>query len=346
MRRHETWHGTLCSVWLVAVLTLAAAPSVAAQDFFAGKTMTMVVGSASGTGYDAYGRAVMRHLVNHLPGKPTGIVQNMPGAGSTRAAAYMSQIAPKDGTTIAILFPGAIAAPLTAPPGKYRYDPRQFNFLGTADSGTRGCSTSLKSKVKTFEDAKKYEATIGSTAPGGSTFDYPTMLNRLTGTKFKVVPGYKSTGSIALAIERGEVDGWCGIEISTYHAVRPNWIANKEVNFLVQLGLEPNEEMTKAGFPEVWKFVPPENKVVMEMIVSQQVFQRPFVAPPGTPADRVKLLAAAFDATMKDKAFLAEAEKSKLSVNPRTGAQVKALVDKMYSSPKELVERMAKAVAP
>ncbi len=332
-------------VVLVATALAAAAPAGAA-DFYASKNLTLVVGSAAGTGYDVYGRAVGRHIVNHIPGRPVMVVQNMPGAGSTRAAEYIAKIAPKDGTVIAIVFPGAVTAPLTAPPGKYRYDPRELQYIGTVDSGTRMCSTSLKSKVKTFEDARKHEAVIGSTSPGGSTYDYPTMLNRLTGTKFKVVTGYKSTGSIALAVERGEADGWCGVDVSTYYAVRPNWIPKKEVNFLVQLGLEPHPEMTKAGFPSIWNFVPPENKAVMELIVSQQVFQRPFIAPPGTPADRMKLLVDAFDKTMTDAAFVAEATKAKLSLNPRKGTTVKALVDKMYASPKELIDRMAKATAP
>jgi tripartite-type tricarboxylate transporter receptor subunit TctC len=335
-------------VAVCAMVTLAPAAMGQAhsQDFYAGKMVTLVVGSAAGTGYDVYGRAVGRHLVKHIPGKPGIVVQNMDGAGSIRATEWLANIAPKDGTTIAIIFPGAIVKPLTEKPGRYRYDPARLEYLGTADSGTRMCSTSLKSKVRTFEDAQKEVAVIASTSPGGSTFDYPTMLNRLAGTKFRVVTGYKSTGSIALAVERGEADGWCGVDLSTYMAVRPTWIPNKEVNFLIQLGLEPHDEMTKIGFPSIWKYVAPENKKVMELIVSQQVFQRPFVAPPGTPADRIAVLRAAFEATMKDKEFLAEADKGKLAVNPRTGEQVKKLVAEMYAAPKDVVERMAKAVAP
>jgi tripartite-type tricarboxylate transporter receptor subunit TctC len=318
----------------------------AAQDFWAGKSLILIVGSDAGTGYDVYGRAVGRHIVKHVPGKPTLVTQNMTGAGSKRAAEHMALAAPKDGSTIAIVFPGAIADGLVTDRAKWRYDPTKLEFLGTADSGTRMCSTRLGSKVKSFEDARKEVATIGASAPGGSTFDYPTMLNALTGTKFKVVRGYKATVDIAIAVDRGEVDGWCGVEVSTYQAVRPDWVAKNQVHTIVQLGLEPNPAMTALGIPSIWKFVPPESRKAMELIVSQQVFQRPFIAPPGTPTDRVKQLQDAFMATMKDPEFLAEAGKMKLTVGPRSGPEVARLVTSMYASPPEVIAQMAKAVKP
>jgi tripartite-type tricarboxylate transporter receptor subunit TctC len=333
-------------VLCAASTSIAALGNAKAENFYAGKTVTMVVGSSSGSGFDVYARAVARHITRHLPGQPGIIVRNMDGAGGVVAAEWMANIAPKDGTVIAVLHPGAIVKPLIEAPGRYRYNPTTLVHIGAPDSGTRLCSTSFKSKVQTFEDARKYQAVIGATAPGGSTFDYPTMLNRLTGTKFKVVSGYKSTPSIALATERGEADGWCGVDVSTYMSVRPQWIPKREVTFLVQLGLEPNAELTAAGFPSIWKFVPAENKKVMELILAQQDFQRPFIAPPGISAERVADLRSAFDATMTDKQFLGDAAKTKLSVNPRTGKQVKKLVEDMFAAPKDVVQRMAKALAP
>lgn len=330
----------------VAVAVAAGAAPVAAQDFWAGKNLTLIIGSDPGTGYDVYGRVVGRHLVKHVPGKPTLVPQNMNGAGSKRAAEHMALVAPKDGTMIAIVFPGAIAEPLSVERSKWRYDPTRLEYLGTADSGTRLCSTRLEAKVKTFADAQTEVATIGASAPGGSTFDYPTMLNALAGAKFKVVSGYKATVDIAIAVDRGEVDGWCGVEISTYTAIRPNWLANRDVNTLIQLGMEPSPEMTALGIPSVWKFVAPENRKAMELIVSQQVFQRPFIAPPGTPADRMKQLQDAFMATMHDPEFVAEAAKMKLTVGPRSGPQVAALVASMYAAPPAIVDQMAKAIKP
>ena len=334
-----------CAIALAAALAMASG-SADAQDFWAGKNLTLIIGTDPGTGYDVYGRLVGRHLVKHVPGKPTLLPQNMTGAGSKRAAEYIALVAPKDGSTISIVFPGAIAEPLGIERAKWRYDPTKLEYLGTADSGTRMCSTRLESKVKSFADAQREVATIGASAPGGSTFDYPTMLNALAGAKFKVVAGYKATVDIAIAVDRGEVDGWCGVEISTYQAVRPDWVPKRQVHTIIQLGMEPNKEMLALGIPSVWDFVPPQNQKAMELIVSQQVFQRPFIAPPGTPAERMKQLQTAFMATMKDPEFLAEADKMKLTVGPRSGPDVAALVNSMYSAPAEVIDQMARAIRP
>jgi tripartite-type tricarboxylate transporter receptor subunit TctC len=337
------------ATWVIAaVVSVSAAISspTSAQEFWAGKSLTVIIGTDTGGGYDVYGRAVGRHIVKYLPGKPTFIGQNVIGAGGKRAAEHIALIAPKDGTTIAILYPGAMVDGLTLERSKWRYDPTKLEQLGTADSGTRLCSTKLESKVKTFEQARQHETIIGASSPGGSTFDYPTMLNALTGTKFKVVSGYKAAADIAIAFDRGEVDGWCGVDYNTYMSVRPDWLRQKQVNTIVQLGLEPNPEMTSLGIPSIWQFVPLENRKAMELIVGQQMFQRPFVAPPGTPADRVKALQGAFMATMKDKEFLAEAAKMRLTVEPRSGPDVAKIVASMYASPPEVIAQMAKAIKP
>lgn len=331
---------------IAAFASLAAAVPASAQDFWAGKTLTLIIGTDAGSGYDVYGRLAGRYLVKHLPGKPGLIPQNLTGAGSKRAAEHIALVAPKDGSTIALLFPGAIFEPLIIERSKWRYDPSKFEYLGTADSGTRMCSTMPNSKVKTFEDARREVATTGASAPGGSTYDYPTMLNALAGTKFKVITGYKGTPDIAVAMERGEVDGWCGIEVSTYTAVRPDWVPKKQVNTFVQLGLEPNPQMTALGIPSIWQFAPPENRKALEIIVSQQVFQRPFIAPPGVPAERMKQLQTAFMSAMADPEFLAEAEKAKLTVAPKSGPEVAALVSSMYGAPQQIIDQMAKALRP
>jgi tripartite-type tricarboxylate transporter receptor subunit TctC len=341
--KRRSWNVSGLAATLVMVSASVSGPA-AAQD--GRKALTLIVGAPSGGGYDVYGRIVGRHLVKYLPGKPSLVVQNMIGAGSKRAAEHISVVAPKDGSTIAVLYPGAIADALAVERGKWRYDPTALEFIGTPDSGTRLCSTRLESKVKTFELARTEVATIGASASGGSTFDYPTMLNALAGTRFKVVAGYKATVDIALAFDRGEVDGWCGVDYNTYMAVRPDWLRKRQVNTIVQFGLEPNPAMTAMGIPSIWKFVPPENRKAVELIVAQQMFQRPFVAPPGTPAERVRELQGAFMATMKDREFLADAAKANVTIEPRSGPEVARIVRDMYASPPEVIAQMAKAIRP
>ncbi len=343
---HPAFANRRATALALALVTAATSGAASAQDFWAGKQLNLIIGTDAGTGYDVYGRLVGRHITKHVPGKPTLVPQNLTGAGSKRAAEHMAVVAPKDGTVIAIVFPGAIAEPLALERSKWRYDPAKFEFLGTVDSGTRLCSTRLASKVKTFAQARQEVATIGASAPGGSTFDYPTMLNTLAGTKFKVVAGYKATVDIAIAVDRGEVDGWCGVEISTYMSVRPEWLTKRAANNMIQLGLEPNAEMTAMGIPTVWEYVPPENRKALELVVSQQVFQRPFIAPPGTPADRVKQLQDAFMATMKDPEFVADAARMKVTLGPRSGPQVAALVASMYAAPQAVIQQMTKALRP
>jgi tripartite-type tricarboxylate transporter receptor subunit TctC len=330
---------------MLAVALFAYEPA-SAQDFFAGKTINFIAGADVGGGYDIYARAIARHIDRYIPGKPTIVVQNMPGAGSKKAAEYMFNQAPKDGTAVAILFPGAIMGPLLEEGAAGRFDPKQFEYLGTADSGTRVCVTWHGSKAKTFEDAQKIEGILGASQAGGSSRDYGFMLNNLAGTKFKVVSGYKGSAEISLAIERGEVDGMCGFDWTSIKSQKPDWVKDKKLNVLVQIALEPDAELNKWGAPHIWKYVSGENRKVMELIVSQQVFGRPFLVPPGTPPDRVKILRDAFAATMKDKEFLADAEKVNIVISPLSGSEVQKVVKSLYDAPKELVDRAKKAIQP
>jgi len=328
--------------WIFAFVVVAT-PSQA-QDFWKGKQLTFILGTSAGSGYDTYGRALGRHIGKHIPGNPSILMVNMPGAGSKLAAEHIALIAPKDGSTIAAVFPGGIIEPLIVERSKWRYDPTTLEYIGSADNGTRLCATRPQSAVKTFADAQRVSIVLGSTAPGGSMYDYPVMLNALTGTKFKVVSGYKGAQDIVLAIERGEIDGWCGVDISTSDSIRPDWVRLKQVNTFVQIALKPNPEMTALGIPHIWDFVPAENKAVMDLIISQQVFLRPYIAPPGTPADRVKALQSAFMATMSDADFIEDAKKMKLLVNPMGGPELASHIKRLYAASPELIERMAKAV--
>ena len=290
---------SLFALGLSAMLAWPANPA-SAQTSLEGKSLSIVIGTDAGGGYDLYARMLGRHIMRHLPGKPTIVPQNMPGAGSMKAAEYLHNIAPKDGTAIGLIFPGAILEPLLGDRAKFRYDPNNLQYLGSADSGVRLCITHKSSKVKTFEDAQRIPANMGGSAAGSSTTDYAQMLNALAGAKFKIINGYKSSLDTVLAAERGEVDGLCGYDSNSFRAQRPAWFGTAESNMIVQTSLEPGAELTKMGVPSIWKYVTSENRAVMELILSQQEFHRPFVAPPGVPAPMLATLRAAFMATMKD----------------------------------------------
>ena len=316
-----------------------------AEDFYQGKTVNVIVGNTPSSGYDPYARLLARHMPRHLPGRPTMIVQNMPGAGSVKATEYTYLLAPKDGTAFTLVMPGALVEPLTDA-SKFRYDATKFEFLGTADVGTRMCLTIATSKAKTYDDAKRLKVVMGATGVASSLWDYPYFLNAFAGAKMEVVSGYPASGDVLVAMERGEVDGVCGLELSSLRSLRPDWVGTPKANMLLQIGVEAHPEMSRLGIPVLWPHVPAENREVVELIVSQQVFQRPFVAPPGTPQAQVKLLRAAFLAALKDPETLADAKKMNIEINAKSGEEVGALVRKMYASPKPLIERMGKAIRP
>lgn len=336
------------AVALAACMSIASATFAAAEDFYKDKTIEFYVGGNAGGGYDVYARAIARHLPRHIPGAPAIVVKNMPGGGSAKAASFLALQGEKDGTMIGAVFPGAIMEPLLSTrAGKFQYDPRQFLYLGTANNATRICATWHGSKTKSYDDALRRKTIMGASQAGGSTRDYAYMLKHLTGAQFDVVAGYKGTVDMIVALERGEIDGLCGYDYSSLRTQRPDWIRDKKINLLVQLGLEADPELTRMGVPEVWKYLKnPEDRKVIELIVTQQVLGRPYFAPPGVPADRLKILRAGFAATFKDKDFLADAQKMRIDIEPLDGNKVQSLVEKLYASPKALIERAGRVSGP
>jgi tripartite-type tricarboxylate transporter receptor subunit TctC len=324
---------------VAAALAITSAPADAA-DYYAGKTIEWTVGADVGGGYDIYSRTIAKHLPRYIPGSPVIVVKNLPGAGSAKAATFLAQVAPKDGTAIGSLMPGGVIGPLLEDGAKPQYDPTKLLYLATADSGTRVCATFVNSKTKTFADAQKQKTVMGASAAGGSTRDYVNMLRKAAGAQFELVTGYKGTAEIGLAVERGEVDGLCGWDWSSLKSQKSDWLRDKKVNILVQISLEPEAELTQLGVPRVWDFIKnDDDKKAVELVVSQQVFGRPFVAPPGTNPEAVKILRAAFAAAMKDKELLADAEKAKIDINALDGAKVQDVVEKVYASPPAVVAR-------
>ena len=333
------------SISAIAAASLMATTPAAAQAFYEKKQINLVVGVEAGPGYDTYARFVGRHIARFIPGKPTIIVQNMPGAGTAKAAEYIFGIAPKDGTVFGLIFPGTILGPLTEPE-KYRFDPPKFAFLGSADTGVRMCITFKTSKVKSFKDALAMPSVFGGAQPGAAITDYAQMMVNLAGARFKIVNGYRSTLPIMLAMERGEVDGICGIDMSSLRSMRPTWPDNGDANLLVQASLEPSKELLARGVPSLWDFIAGDNRKTAEIIVAQQEFQRPFIAPPEIPAAQLAVLRKAFMESLADPEVLAEADKMGLSIGPKDGETVAALVKRLYSSPPEQVERLRNALKP
>ncbi len=329
-----------------AALAMAAVPARAA-DFYAGKQIDFQIGGNPGGGYDTYARTVSRHLSGHIPGHPTIINKNVPGAGSAKLAAYLYTIAPKNGLVIGALYPGAIMGPLLDPRLKGRYDPTKFEYLGSADSGSRVCLTRKESKIKTFEDAMKQKVVLGASQAGGSTRDYAIFLNATAGSKFEIVSGYKGSVDILLAVERGEVEGLCGFDWSSLLSQRPQWGKKGAVNVLLQMAPEPDKKLTKMGVPDFWKYMKTEeDRQMATLLVTQQVFGRPYMAPPGTPKDRVKTLRDSMWATFTDPAYEKDAIRARLAVNPAKGEKVQELVVKLYATPSAVVEKAKKVMLP
>jgi tripartite-type tricarboxylate transporter receptor subunit TctC len=324
---------------IAALVVAFASPPACAQapEAFAGKTVQMIIGFGPGGGYDLWGRVVARHIGRHLPGKPNVIAQNMPGAGSYVATSHIYNAAPKDGSVMGIIARDAALGPLTGAPGA-RFDATRLSWIGSPAKETNVCIAFHTAKVKSAQDLLTTELIVGDTGPGTGTRSYPRALTELLGMKFKSVGGFPSSADVFLAMERGEVDGICE-SLDSIKNRRPEWIPNKTVTLLFQGGAEPNPDLK--GVPFVLDFAKtPEQKQAIEFLYAGQGIGRPFVAPPDLPAERLKMLRDAFMATMKDAEFVAEAQKSKLELEPEDGEHLAALVKKIYATPKPVVDKI------
>ncbi|MDT2019665.1 hypothetical protein [Methylocella sp. CPCC 101449] len=329
-----------------AVLALSAA-SARAQDFYAGKTIDFIIGADVGGGYDIYSRTIGRHLARFIPGHPNVLPKNMPGASSAVAAATLYNISPKDGTAIGALMPGAVLDRVFDSRTAGNFVPSKFAYLASADSGTRVCITFNTSKVKDMASARTQEAIFGASAGGGSTRDYAAMIAKTAGAKFRIVSGYKGTTDILLAMERGEVDGLCGFDWNSLKSQKPDWLRDKKINILLQIALEPNAELNQLGVPILWNFVTKDDdRKALELIVSQQVFLRSYIAPPGTPQTQVNMLREAFARTLADPDFLSDAAKAKIDINPSSGEKVQKVVETLYATPADVVARARELMTP
>jgi tripartite-type tricarboxylate transporter receptor subunit TctC len=335
--------GALCAtLWLSGPAW--AADAVA--DFYKGKQVSIVIGSSVGGGYDTYARLIARYLGAHIPGHPTIVPVNMPGAGSNRAAYDVYAVAPKDGTTIGAIFSGSVVEPLLGN-RPVQHDPSKFIYLGSANDDVFVCFVRADSKAKTFQDTFKVEVTLAASQAGGSTVDFPTLANHVLGTRFHVISGYSGTHEMTLAVERREVDGICGLSWPSLLAQHSDWASSGKVRVLVQEALKGHPDLDRLGVPLAHDFAKtPQDRAVLELVYTQEIFGRPYVLPPGVPADRVAALRAAFIDTLRDPALLAEADRMRLDIKAVSGAEIQALVAKMYAAPQAVVDRARQALSP
>jgi predicted outer membrane repeat protein len=321
---------------------LAAMPTMAhgqsAEDFFKTATLSMYVGSGGGGGYDAIARLVARHMTRYLPGSPNFIIKNMPTAAGVASANFIYNSAPRDGSAILAAQNASLVLPLYDSPVAH-YDPRRFEWIGSTDKQEAICATWITSPVKTLEDATKRDVPVAATGVSAGPGVYPKVLNALFGTRFKVISGY-DTGSMRLAVEKGEVEGICGLAWQTYKAISYDWVESKKLNVLVQLGLEKNAELREVPLA-IDLLKNSADREVLELIVLPQEFGRPFLAPPGVPADRMAIYRKAFQAVLRDAQFLAESAKQRLSIEPLDDRQIQALLERAYAAPKPIHDRAA-----
>ena len=334
-------------VVVLALLGMGAAQGARAADYYTGKSIEMLIGADVGGGYDIYARLVARHLSRYIPTAPVMVARNMPGAGSAIAGAQLYSKSPKDGTVIGALMPGAIMGRILDERASTLFDPTKFVYIGTADSGTRVCITMGNAQTKTYADALRQRTIMAASQAGGATRDYEALHNHATGTKFEIVSGYKGTSDIMLAMERGEAAGLCGLDYSSLKSQKPDWLRDKTINILVQDALEPEPELTAMGVPTIWPFIKNElDRKAVELVLSQQLFGRSYVLPPGAAPEAVAILRKAFAATVADADFLADAAKARVSITTSSGERLQEVVTRVHSAPKEVVARAKQIIEP
>ncbi len=325
------------------LLLLAACPAAAqpAAESYAGKTVSVIIGFGSGGGYDMWGRLVARNIGRHLPGKPTVIAQNMPGAGSFVAASHIYNAAPKDGTVFGIIARDAALGPLTGAPGA-RFDATKFSWIGTPAKETNVCMAYHTAPVKTVRDLYEKQLILGDTGPGTGTRSFPLVLSAILGMKFKSVGGFKSSAEVFLAMERGEVEGFCE-SLDSIKSRKPDWIPEKKVHLLFQGGVEPNPEIKHVPFVRDLARND-EHRQIIEFLYAGQGIGRPFVAPPDLAPERLKMLRDAFNAMLKDADFAADVKKAKLELDPEDGEHLAALIRKIYATPRPVIDRVGELI--
>ncbi|MGH6692593.1 MAG: Bug family tripartite tricarboxylate transporter substrate binding protein [Gammaproteobacteria bacterium] len=335
----------IAAVAAIAAALLAPAPAFSGAaptpaEYYKGRTINMIIGYAPGGGYDLYGRVLAQHMSRHIPGNPKIIPQNMPGAGSLKAATYVFSVGRKDGTTIGTFARNMAISQLI---GHANFDTRELSWIGSITRDTSLCVSWHTSPIKTWNDVLTKQFTVGGEGADADPDIFTKLYTNLFGAKMRLASGFPGTSNIALAMQRGEVQGFCGLSWSTLKSQHPDWLRNKSVNLLIQAAPVKDPEL-----PDVLMASDlvrnDEQKQILDFAVVSQTIARPIAAPPGIPADRKAALRAAFEATMKDPVFLADAKRLQLDVRPVSGADIDTMIAELYKTPKDVVAKAARAM--
>ena len=332
----------ILSISVAALTTLACigAKAQSVEEFYHGKVVRVVVGSQAGGGYDIYARTVTRVMTRYMPGAPTFVIQNMPGGGGLLAANYLANIANQQGIEIGVVERGSLFERLfNGEKSLAKFDVRKFHWIGSPEQEVGLTFLRMPSPIARIEDLRTHELVVSATTHTASTSIYPRLLNTLFGTKFKVIEGYKSSQEALYALDRGEVEGHVsGASSGVMRNQVGPWLAAGHVKVIMQLGLRRDPTFPEASL--VTDLARNESdRQILELVFAQQVTSYPFLAPPGVPADRVKALRDAFDATMKDAEFLDDSRRQRLAVDAVSGADIEALLDRVESTPPDLLAR-------
>ena len=335
------FRSSLFAAVLMSATVVAQGPVAAeAQQSFAGRTITLTIGYGPGSGNDVYGRLIARHLGKHIPGQPNIVAQNLPGAGSFKAANYLFQAAPKDGTAIGYISQTAATEELLGSQA-IQFKTAQFNWIGRIGSYNNVTMFWHTARTKTIEDALKLKSTMGATGVGSAVYVYPNMMNKVLGTKFKIISGYQGTAQTSLAMERGEVDGvtmgWFPVKTN-----KRDWVEQKKINILVQFLNERHPDLPNV--PTIVELArSPEEKQLFALFANDGEVGKAILAPPGVPAATVATLRRAFDAMTKDRDYLADADKLQLEIDAMSGERLQKVIETVMATPAAVIER-AKAV--
>ena len=334
----------------LAALALCAGASAVREAetdaFQAGRKVEFLIGAAAGGGYGLYANVLAHHIGKHIPGAPLIVPRLLDGAGSLTAANQLYSNLPRDGSSFGAVFTGAIVEPLIGDRAKARYDSRRFGFIGSANRETIVCFARKDAGVRSWADVMTKKLIVGGAGWTSSIRQYPAVLNRILGTKFEIVTGYPGSKEAMQAVEKGEVQGTCGIQWSSFAPTFGQWVERGDVVVFGQIAAPPGDpEQNRRGVQNLWDTpMDADTRGALELIFDQMEFGRPYITPPDVPAARLETLRRAFDATMKDADFLAEAERGQLPINPMSGEEFKSRVDKLYATPDALVARARAAL--
>ena len=311
--------------------------SASVGDFYKTTPISIYIGSTPGGGYDQYGRLLGRHMGRHVPGNPSFVPKNMPGASSRRALGFIYDVAPKDGSALGIVIRGTLFDPLLYPEKGLKIDPTKLTWIGSANSEVTTCVTWHTTGITSLDGLRTKGMIVGASGPNSTDAVFSKLLNEIAGTRIKVIHGYPGSTQVHLAMERGEVDGRCGLGWDSVVARLQHWLENKKINIVLQLAMKKHKDLPHVPFA-MDLARNEQDRQVMELLFSPNLMGRPFFGPPGIPSDRVQALRAAFSATTEDPKFLSEAGKLEVAIDPLTGEEMGRLVNRIYGMPDKVVQ--------